>query len=105
MSLVKDFSEGIKSESTAFYFKNTGNITESELMEYSVKLAEFSSYDDKNETLLGKTVPCPKIAAIFKTDKYIYCAARSGIKDGDHAEFTILNSMLSKYIVKENDVS
>lgn len=104
MKEVKDFKEGITKQLSAFYFKTDNKIENHEYMDYSVQLADLSSYDDKEDYFLGNKIPSPKIAAIFKTDSYVYCAARSGIKHGDHAEFTILNSMLSKYIVKENDI-
>ena len=103
MKEVKDFKEGITKQLSAFYFKTDNKIENHEYMDYSVQLADLSSYDDKEDYFLGNKIPSPKIAAIFKTDSYVYCAARSGIKHGDHAEFTILNSMLNKYIVKETD--
>lgn len=103
MKKVKNFDEGFKNKYGAFYFENN-SYSKNECMRFAVEMANLSSYDDKKETFLNKDVPQPKIAAVLVTKDYVYCAARSGIKYGDHAEFTILNTMLNNKVVSENDI-
>lgn len=103
MKKVKNFDEGFKNEYGAFYFENN-SYSKNECMRFAVEMANLSSYDDKKETFLNKDVPQPKIAAVLVTKDYVYCAARSGIKYGDHAEFTILNSMLNNKTISEDDI-
>ena len=91
MKKVTNFDEGALNQETAFYFQKQKE-KEDDFMNYAVKMASLSRSDDKKEKFMGKEVPQPKIGAVLVTSKYIYCAARSGLKYGDHAEFTILQS-------------
>lgn len=49
---------------------------------------------EKPTKIFGEIVPEPKIGAGVLYGNTLYCAARSGFRIGDHAEFTVLQTML-----------
>ena len=103
MKQVKDFDEGFNNKTGAFYFENN-NYSKEECMRFAVEIASLSSSKDKKDKFLNKEIPQPKIGAVLVTKEFVYCAARSGIKYGDHAEFTILNTMLNNKAIAEDDI-
>ncbi len=100
MKKVTNFDEGALNQETAFYFQKQKE-KEDDFMNYAVQMASLSRSDDKKEKFMGKEVPQPKIGAVLVTSKYIYCAARSGLKYGDHAEYTILQDYFSNKKVED----
>ena len=104
MYQTRSFSEGIEKGYTAFYFENSKREQNKTYMEYAIQIAKLSSSEDKKGKFRGVSIPQPKIGAILVTNDYIYCAARSGVKHGDHAEFTILETFLGDHVIEENDI-
>ena len=57
--------------------------------EICLHLAEFSAQEEPT-VILGQKVAQPKIGACLFVNKKLYCSSRSGRREGDHAEFTII---------------
>lgn len=66
-----------------------------DFMKLAVCIAAKST-QEKPVKIFGKIIPQPKIGAVLTIGDKAYCSARSGFKVGDHAEFTVINSMAKK---------
>lgn len=91
--IYNSFEEGFTKKASAFIYYKSDSETERNYMDHAIKMATLSQSGDKEETFMGEKVPDPKIGALLVFDDKVYCAARSGFKHGDHAEFTILETM------------
>lgn len=97
----KSFEDGLKSKQTAFCYLAHGEKPQDYMM-HAIDIANLSSSKDKGtEKFFGKDVPQPKIGAILVTNEKVFCACRSALKNGDHAEFTVMETLAEKEDLNE----
>ena len=93
MNKYNNFNDGIDKKETCFIYKNH-NEQPFEYMKHAIEIAKLSTSNDKeDQKLFGEKIPQPKIGAILVTDDFVYCACRSALKNGDHAEYTVIETL------------
>lgn len=103
MLQVKDFKDGFENGKKAFWYIATKKERDIDYMKHAIDMAKLSTAGDKGvHYFFGKEEPQPKIGAILvinykdKKEKKVICTCRSALKDGDHAEFTAMETLAEK---------
>lgn len=76
------------------------NISVRKLMEEALNIAR-ASKSERPSKVFGELIPSPMVGAVLLFKNKVYCAARSGFRLGDHAEFTVLEKILPSDNLKD----
>lgn len=94
INCFESFKKGFESGSKAFLYTKNKNEKNEDYMDHAIEMASLSESGDKKDNMFfGREIPQPKIGAVLVCGDKVFCAARSGFKHGDHAEFTVLETM------------
>lgn len=70
--------------------------------EIAVHLGDLENDGLESEIVLGRKIEPPHVGAVVVSDRIAYCAKRSAFKHGDHAEHSVLDTMLGNVDLREN---
>lgn len=97
-----NFDDGLASGNKSFVYVNQKE-DPIDYMKHAIEMAKkSSSLDKEDEKFFGIGVPQPKIGAILVTNDKVYCACRSALKSGDHAEFTVIETLADKVNLEQS---
>lgn len=69
--------------------------------EIAVHLGNLENEESETEIVLGRKMEPPHVGAVVVFDGVAYCAKRSAFKHGDHAEHSVLDTMLGDADLRE----
>ena len=96
-ALNKDIEE--QSQSFSLIVKNC--YVDSYFQEIAVHLGSLPNNEEETETVLGKKIEPPHVGAVVVYNGKAYCAKRSAFKHGDHAEHSVLDTILGDMNLRE----
>lgn len=98
INVYDSIEEAIKNEKKwpAFkcVWKDGKEPTDEQLEEIATNLGDLENNGRETVSFLGKNICPPRVGCVVKYKNAAYCAKRSAFKEGDHAEFTVLETML-----------
>ncbi|MCI1245048.1 MAG: hypothetical protein LKG11_03810 [Bacilli bacterium] len=97
MKQYKSFEDGFKDKDPAFFFlmAKKSPLKDIDFEAMAIKIASLSG-QEKPSFLFNEPIPQPKIGSILVAGDKVFCSARSGLEIGDHAEYTVLETMGGK---------
>lgn len=98
--ITKMHSAEKRGESFLILKNYASRFSSSALMQCTIEIASLSKTKDHIDKIFDEIIPGPKIGAALVIGDDVYFSARSGLKHGDHAEFTILEKLCSHISTK-----